>query len=134
SYFYYSGNAPNGYYCPQPCLDPSANITAWFARVNMGEPYADPLVASAVDQLKTWKSAYYQDALIARTQDLVPVFDIQGWTDQLFPEVEEVTMVNKLQANGWLVKVAVADAGHPIAQTKSMVRSGLNTSYNEFAD
>ena len=134
SYFYYSGNAPNGYYCPQPCVDPSANITAWFARVNMGEPYADPLVASAVDQLKTWKSAYYQDALIARTQDLVPVFDIQGWTDQLFPEVEGVSLANKLRAHGWPVKVALADVGHPIAQNKAGVWSVLNTQANAFLD
>jgi len=137
SYFYYSGNAPNGYYCPQPCLDPSANITAWFARVNAGEPYdpaVDPLVASALDQLKTWKSAYYQDALISRTTDLVPIFEIQGWTDQLFPEVEGVSMVNKLRAHGWPVKVAVADIGHPIAQNKAGVWSGLNEQANAFLD
>jgi acetyl esterase/lipase len=134
SYFYYSGNAPNGYYCPQPCLDPSANIAAWFARVNAGEPYADPLVASAIDQLKTWKSAYYQDALIARTQDLVPVFDIQGWTDQLFPEVEGVSLANKLRAHGWPVKLALADVGHPIAQNKAAVWSVLNAQANAFLD
>ena len=137
SYFYYSGNAPNGYYCPPPCLDPSANITAWFARVSAGEPYdpaVDPLVASAIDQLKTWKSAYYQDALIGRTTDLVPIFDIQGWTDQLFPEVEGVSMVNKLRANGWPVKIAVADVGHPIAQNKAAVWSGLNAQANAFLD
>jgi hypothetical protein len=137
SYFYYSGNVPTGYYCPQPCLDPSANITAWFARVNAGEPYdpaVDPLVASAIDQLKTWKSAYYQDALIARTTDQVPVFDIQGWTDHLFPEVEGVSLVNKLRAHGWPVKVAAADVGHPIAQNKAAVWSVLNAQANAFLD
>ena len=134
SYFYYSGNAPNGYYCPQPCHDPSANITAWFARVNAGEPYADPLVASAVEQLKTWKSAYYQDALIARTIDQVPIFDIQGWTDQLFPEVEGVSLTRKLRAHGWPVKIAVADVGHPIAQNKAAVWSIVNTQANAFLD
>jgi acetyl esterase/lipase len=137
SYFYGSGNAPNGYYCPQPCLDASANITAWFARVNVGEPYApaiDPLLVSALDQLKTWKSAYYQDALINRTTDLVPIFDIQGWTDQLFPEVEGVSLVNKLRAHGWPVKVAVADVGHPIAQNKAAVWSVLNGQANAFLD
>jgi len=137
SYFYYSGNAPNGYYCPQTCHDPSANITEWFARVNAGEPYnpaVDPLVATAIEQLKTWKSAYYQDELIARTTDLVPIFDIQGWTDQLFPEVEGVSLVNKLRAHGWPVKVAVADVGHPIAQNKAAVWSVLNAQANAFLD
>src|SRR5438094_1461892 len=137
SYFYYSGNAPNGYYCPQTCHDPSANITEWFARVNAGEPYnpaVDPLVATAIEQLKTWKSAYYQDELIARTTDLVPIFDIQGWTDQLFPEVEGVSLVNKLRAHGWPVKLAVADVGHPIAQNKAAVWSVLNGQANAFLD
>lgn len=137
SYFYYSGNAPSGYYCPQVCLDASANITGWFTRVNAGEPYdptVDPLVASAVNQLSTWKSAYYQDALIARGGDLVPVFDIQGWTDQLFPEVEGVAMVNKLRAHGWPVKVAAADVGHPIAQNKAAVWGPLNAQANAFLD
>ncbi len=137
SYFYASGNVPNGYYCPQPCLDASANITAWFARINAGEPYdpaVDPLLASALYQLKTWKSAYYQDALINRTRDLVPVFNIQGWTDELFPEVEGVSMVNKLRAHGWPVKVAVADVGHPIAQNKAAVWSALNAQANAFLD
>ena len=136
SYFYYSGNAPNGYYCPQPCLDSSANITAWFARINAGEPYLaqDPLLASALYQLKTWKSAYYQDALIARSKDQVPVFDIQGWTDQLFAEVEGVSLVNKLRAHGWPVKVAVGDVGHPIAQNKAEVWSVLNADANAFLD
>jgi acetyl esterase/lipase len=137
SYFYYSGNAPTGYYCPQPCLDPSANMTAWFARVNAGEPYdpaVDPLVASAIDQLKTWKSAYYQDALIDRSSDLVPIFDIQGWTDHLFPEVEGVSLLNKLRAHGWPVKVAAADVGHPIAQNKAAVWNVLNVQANAFLD
>ena len=136
SYFYYSGNTPNGYYCPQPCLDASANITEWFARVSAGEPYTpeDPLLASALYQLKTWKSAYYQDALIARSTDLVPVFDIQGWTDQLFPEVEGVSLVNKMRAHGWPVKVAVADIGHPIAQNKAAVWTALNAQANAFLD
>jgi hypothetical protein len=137
SYFYESGNAPNGYYCPQPCLDASANITGWFARVNAGEPYdrvPDPVVASAVYQLSTWKSAYYQDALITRSTDLVPVFDIQGWTDHLFPEVEGVSLLNKLRAHGWPVKVAVADVGHPIAQNKAAVWGALNAQANAFLD
>lgn len=91
-------------------------------------------MASAIDQLKTWKSAYYQDALIARTKDLVPVFDIQGWTDQLFSEVEEVSLVNKLRAHGWPVKVAAADVGHPIAQNKATAWSALNAQANAFLD
>jgi predicted acyl esterase len=136
SYLYESGNAPNGYYCPQPCLDQSANLTAWFVRVSAGEPYLaqDPLLNSALEQLKTWKSAFYQDALINRTTDQVPIFDIQGWTDNLFPEVEGVSLVNKLRTHGWPVKVEVADVGHPIAQNQPAVWSRLNAEANAFLD
>ena len=137
SVLYGFGVPPNGYYCPQPCPDPTADLTAWFARVNQGEPYlpaAEPQLAFALDQLKTWRSSYYQDALINRSTDQVPIFDMQGWTDNLFPEVEGVALVNKLRAHGWPVKVAVADLGHPLAQKKASVWSTLNTEANAFLD
>jgi acetyl esterase/lipase len=136
TYLFGSGSLPTGYYCPQPCADPSANLTAWFAGVNAGEPYlpADPVLAQALTQLSTWKSAYYQDALIDRSRDLVPIFDLQGWTDNLFPEVEGVSLINKLRAHGWPVKVALADIGHPLAQNPSSVWSRLNTLATGFLD
>jgi acetyl esterase/lipase len=136
SYLFFSGNLPNGYYCPQPCLDPSANLTAWFARVSAGEPYLppDPVLHQALTQLSTWKSAYYPDALIGRRHDQVPIFDIQGFTDNLFPQVQGVSLVNKLRAHGWPVKVAVADVGHPIAQNPPPVWSRLNTEASAFLD
>lgn len=136
TYLFGSGNAPTGYYCPEPCADASANLSTWFARINAAEPYpaADPLLSQALTQLTTWKSAYYQDALIGRSRDLVPIFDIQGWTDNLFPEVEGVSLVNKLRAQGWPVKVALADVGHPLAQNPSNVWSRLNAQASAFLD
>jgi predicted acyl esterase len=92
------------------------------------------VLATALRELRDWKSAYYQDALISRTTDQVPIFDIQGWTDNLFPEVEGVSFVNKLRADGWPVKVAVADVGHPAAQNKAAVWSVLNSEANAFLD
>lgn len=135
SYLFFSG-AGAGYYCPMPCADPSANLNGWFADVSKGEPYlaSDPVLAQALDQLSTWKSAYYQDALIARTSDQVPIFDIQGWTDNLFPQVEGLSLVNKLRAHGWPVKVAVADVGHPDAQNTSAAWSVVNSQANAFLD
>lgn len=137
SFLYGLGLPPNGFYCPQPCSDPTADLTAWFALVNQGEPYlpaAQPQLSFALNQLKTWRSPYYQDALINRSTDLVPIFDMQGWTDNLFPEVEGVSLVNKLRAHGWPVKVAVADIGHPLAQKKASVWNSLNAEANVFLD
>jgi predicted esterase len=139
SYLFFSGTVPTGYYCgvAAPCTDPSANLNAWFAEVSAGEPNRpdlSPVLAQALDELKTWKSAFYQDALIARTTDQVPIFDIQGWTDNLFPEVEGVSLINKLRAQGWPVKIAVADAGHPLAQDKTSVWAPLNEAATDFLD
>lgn len=136
SYLFFSGNVPTGYYCPVPCTDPSADLNGWFARINAGEPYSqsDPVLSTALRQLRDWKSAYYQDALIGRSADHVPVFDIQGWTDNLFPEVEGVSLVEKLRAQGWPVKIAVADVGHPAAQNKAAVWATLNSEANAFLD
>ncbi len=143
SYLFFSGNAPRGYYCgPLPphsatCSDPTADLNAWFTRVNQGEPYnpaTEPQLAYALNELKVWRSAYYQDALIDRSNDRVPIFDMQGWTDNLFPQVEGVSLVDKLRANGWPVKVAVADLGHPLAQKKASVWGVLNGEANAFLD
>ncbi|HEX3630035.1 MAG TPA: CocE/NonD family hydrolase C-terminal non-catalytic domain-containing protein, partial [Candidatus Dormibacteraeota bacterium] len=68
------------------------------------------------------------------TTDQVPIFDIQGWTDNLFPEAEGVSLANKLRQNGWPVKIAVADAGHPLAQNKAAMWSVLNAQANAFLD
>ena len=136
SYLFFSGNVPRGYYCPEPCADQSANLTTWFARISAGEPYpsTDPILLQALAELQTWKSAFYQDSLINRSTDQVPIFDVQGWTDNLFPEVEGVSLVNKLRLHGWPVKVAVADAGHPLAQNKLAVWNTLHTQANSFLD
>jgi acetyl esterase/lipase len=134
SYLYFFGNAPTGYYAP-PGADPTADLTSWFARLQAGEPYGgDPAVKAAIDQLRIWRSPFYQDRLIATATTRVPILDLQGWTDELFPEVEGVAMVDKLRAAGWPAGISLADVGHPIAQNKSADWSVLNERANEFLD
>src|SRR5207237_7622912 len=97
-------------------------------------PAVGPQGAGGVEQAKTGGSAHDRGVLVSRTTVLVPIFEIQGLADQLVPEVEGVSMVNKLRAHGWPVKVAVADVGHPIAQNKAAVWSVLNAQANAFLD
>ena len=134
SYLYAAGNAPTGYYAP-PGMDPTADLTSWYARLQAGEPYGgDPAVKAAIDQLRIWRSPFYQDRLIATATTRVPVLDLQGWTDELFPEVEGVAMVDKLRAAGWPAGISLADVGHPIAQNKVADWSDLNERANAFLD
>ena len=134
TYLYTAGNAPTGYYAA-PGADPTADLTSWYTRLQAGEPYgSDPVVAGAIDQLRTWRSPFYQDLLIASATTRVPILDLQGWTDELFPEVEGVAMVEKLRAAGWPAAISLADVGHPIAQNKSADWKALNKRANAFLD
>ena len=66
----------------------------------------------------------------------VPVLDVQGCTDHLFPEVEVISLVNRLRAidRGWPVSVHVADVGHAIAQNKASDWAPINAAANAFLD
>ena len=121
--------------------DPTADLVVWYDAVQAGEPYRadNPAIAEAAHQLTTWKSPYYQDGLIAADvagHDEVPVLDVQGWTDSLFPEVEANALVNKLKrADGrWPVSVTVGDVGHAIAQNKASDWQPINAAANAFLD
>src|SRR3989442_1594182 len=86
-----------------PGWTPRRTSSPGTARIQAGEPYssADPALANALHQITTWKSPYYQAALMAAdtaSGQQVPVFDVQGWTDELFPEAEAISLVNELRA------------------------------------
>jgi hypothetical protein len=142
---YLSTASPPIYYepptnCPTPSAsttcDPSANLHNWFVRISAGEPYptSDPVLQQAFTEIRDWKSAYYLDTLIAQdkagTSDgyEVPILVEQGWTDDLFPEVEAVSMINKLKSAdaNWPVNIALSDIGHPRGQNKPNDWAWLN--------
>ena len=120
--------------------DPTANLTGWLGAFDQGEPYdTNPVATAAIQQLATWKSPYYQKALITRDvaeHTEVPVLDIHGWTDALFPAVESASLVQLLKATdrSWPVSLMLADVGHPNAQNKVGDWAFLNAAANRFLD
>jgi hypothetical protein len=77
-------------------------------------------VPAIIAQVAGFKSPYYQDYLIAsdiRKGTETPVFDIQGWTDPLFPQVNGASMIEKLRAAdpAWRAYLYASDVGHPAA-------------------
>ncbi|MHB8293186.1 MAG: CocE/NonD family hydrolase [Acidimicrobiales bacterium] len=95
----------------------SANLTGWDAAITAGEPYsANPLVAQAVHQLTKYRSAFYMP--VPPPSKAVPVFDVQGLTDPLFPGIQALQLDNRLFAKdpSYPVTTYMGDVGHPYAQ------------------
>jgi len=86
----------NAFYAP-PTRDPSADFTAWFARLSAGAPFVDdpvvdPVLARALDELER------RSPLHAPIHGAVPVYQVQGFTDPLFPAAHALHMRAKLLA------------------------------------
>jgi dienelactone hydrolase len=102
---------------------PSESI-GWLARFNAGEPYdapSDPVIPVAERALTVDRSAYFQNAffaaLRAHRQRRVPVLAAQGWTDGIFPVLEVLRMVNRLQSvsPGYPIETYFGDFEHLVA-------------------
>jgi pimeloyl-ACP methyl ester carboxylesterase len=104
-----------------PGQDPTADLTTWFAELNAGEtPAASAYVPGIIEQVAKYRSPYYQDDLIASDVSRgteTPIFDIQGWTDALFPHSQGASMIEKLRTAdpGWQAYFYASDLGHPAA-------------------
>ncbi len=110
-----SGEASAQY--PAPGTDPTADLTAWFAGINAGEPYAaNPTAQAALVQVGgAFRSPYAMPVPTGSKE--VPVFVIQGQTDPLFPGFQALDMINRLKAvdPNWPVSVFLGDVGHSYA-------------------
>src|SRR3989442_13218141 len=77
----YSVGRAVGSYAPAGA-DPEADLPAWKARLDAGEPYdTDPLLRMIVDEVTSHHSAYYIDDSTAPA----PLFIYNAFTDDLFP-------------------------------------------------
>ena len=118
-YFYQSGLQSGRYAAPGQ--DPTADMTTWYTEISAGETPAQATYAPGIiEQIARYRSAYYQDSLIAADvagHSETPVFAPQGWTDSLFPESQAVAMIEKLRGADprWPVYMYASDLGHPLA-------------------
>ena len=111
------------------------DIVAWNARVTAGDPFSpeDPVVREARRGLTEFRSSYYQDdawEAQAATGEETAIFAIGGWTDDLFPAVEQFRQFKYLKRLDplWPVEVEMADVGHPRAQNRPETWQRLNQS------
>lgn len=138
-YFYTSGQIAGRYAAPGQ--DPSADITTWYAQISAGETPAQSTYAPGIaNQITRYRSAYYQDSLIASDvskKEETPIFAPQGWTDSLFTESQATSMVEKLRTAdpNWPVFTFVSDLGHPLADNSKFSEwRPINQSATAFLD
>jgi ABC-2 type transport system ATP-binding protein len=100
-----------------------------YARFMAGEPYEangvrDPVVQEGQRELTQLRSVAWQrrwlDRLRRNRSLWVPVLDIQGWTDDLFPAAESLRMYRLLKrvSPDYPIKLYFGDVGHPRAANK----------------
>lgn len=97
-------------------------LVAWHAWMNAVEPSgADPVYRQIADGLAGYRSVWWQqDFWRSVAAGGVPVFLVQGFTDDLFPLPEATRMLEALQvaAPGYPVAAYLGDLGHPRASNK----------------
>jgi ABC-2 type transport system ATP-binding protein len=95
----------------------------WHVWINAQEPNdADPLFRGAVDGLAGYRSIWWQQAFWqAVAANRLPIFTVQGFTDDLFPMSEAARMIRALQTvdPGYPIAAYFGDIGHPRASNKT---------------
>jgi|GEM_PF-175654 len=129
----YADGQATAQYAP-PGADPSADLPGWLAAVSAGEPYgADPLVAQAMAQLEHYRSPLAMP--VPPPGRRVPVLDLQGVTDPLFPAVQALELVGALDATGpgaapYPVWTILGDLGHAYASNPTALWQQVNADAN----
>ena len=120
--FYVSGlrspdEGPQPYYVNYPDY-----LVTWHAWLNATEPTAgDPVMQQIVDGIAGYRSIWWQDAFWRTVAtNRIPVFQIQGLTDDLFPLDEAKRMLLALKSLDPTYPIAsyFGDLGHPRASNK----------------
>jgi predicted acyl esterase len=94
-------------------LDPSADLTAWKALTDQGEPEV-PAHRAALAELTTYHSAIGLFPASGVAPEPAPILIQQGWTDDLFPAPEALAFYNELRRTRPKAEVALmfGDLGH----------------------
>jgi ABC-2 type transport system ATP-binding protein len=94
----------------------------WHAWINAQEPNdVDPVYRSIVDGLAGDRSIWWQQTFWKQVAaNHLPIFTVQGFTDDLFPMSEAKRMILALQSidPGYPVAAYFGDIGHPRARNK----------------
>jgi predicted acyl esterase len=110
-------------FLPPAGTDPQADVPAWVARADAGEPYTDDYIRGVIDMLERYHSGYGIDSSHAPP----PLFVGTGFTDDLFPVDETLRFVHRMHRDhpGVPVSVLLGDFGHQRAANKKADRERL---------
>ncbi len=134
----YALGQASGNYAP-PGVNPEADLTTWFARINAGEPYdSDPTAQSIVTQIAQYHSAYYllNGAYGAAKEAPSPLLIANGFTDDLFP-VDEALRYTTLEHSLYPsdpVSMLDWDGGHMRGQNKAADNALLASRIKSFME
>jgi ABC-2 type transport system ATP-binding protein len=96
-------------------------LNAWHAWINLNEPNdADPVYRQIIDGIAGYRSIWWQAFKDALAANPVPVFQLQGLTDDLFPLSEAKRML--LALGSYPIASYFGDLGHPRASNKPAER------------
>ena len=118
----YLGGAGSGYLAP-PGADPQADLTAWRARIDRGEPFGAD-VRAITDTLST----YIGGGAGLPADSVAPLLLEQGWTDDLFGADEATRIYARLRAASRTARVGLllGDLGHARAGNSTRVDQDFN--------
>jgi pimeloyl-ACP methyl ester carboxylesterase len=94
----------------------------WNAYIVASEPsHASPIYRRIVSALSGYRSIYWQRRFWENVWRQLPIFAVQGFTDDLFPVVEALRMYRRLRAidSSYPIALYFGDVGHPRAANKS---------------
>ncbi len=94
----------------------------WHAWMNAAEPTAmDPVYSSIVDGLAGYRSIWWQQRFWQSVPSSpIPIFQVQGFTDDLFPlpEAKRMLLALKTLNPDYPIATYLGDLGHPRASNK----------------
>jgi pimeloyl-ACP methyl ester carboxylesterase len=98
-------------------------LVQWHAWLNVTEPnMLDPVWRQIVDGIAGYRSIWWQQAFWANVaQNRVPIFQVQGLTDDLFPlpEAKRMLLALKTVVPDYPITSYFGDLGHPRARNQA---------------
>lgn len=121
SAFYWGGQREPGD-GPEPWYDNyPPYLRAWYTTLVATEPTLNPLYPRIRDGLAGYRSIWWQQAFwSAIAANPVPIFQVQGFTDDLFTldEAKRMLLALQTQSPGYPIASYFGDIGHPGARNK----------------
>jgi dienelactone hydrolase len=114
---FFAGGIAGAAFYALPGVDPTADFTTWFARVQVGAPFpderhVDPVLHRFLDEMDRRSPLYVEPRAHP------PIFQVQGFTDPLVPAIHALEMRMKMRAldPAYPIATFLGDVGHANAQ------------------